>query len=540
MPVLKDFGKISKKLMSWVLALGFLLAVSSGCTRERRLEYGLELADTLRINILSEPPTLDWNRSTDTTSSLIQDNIMEGLIQYDLKDPDFRLKPALATEWSSNEDFTRWVFTLREGVEWNDGVPFKAEHVLASWERLLNPQTASEYAYFLYSLKNARLYNEGSIKDFAQVGAKVDSEGRIVVELEQPKTYFPMLLTHSSTFPIRTDVIAKHGDQWTEPENIVTLGAYNLKVWDHDRAIVLERNENYYGEKALVKNILAYMINETSTALNLFDSGRLDSLHTLPSRELVHLKRRKEYRETGIMATYYFGFNTTRPPMDNVLVRRAIVHAVDRKQITDMLGGGQIPISNWVPPGMLGYEADVGLKFDADEARRLLDEAGFADRSTFPTITLSFNTLEDHRRVAENIQAQLRRNLGINVELANEEWKVYLRSLSTNPSHIYRLGWLADYPDPDNFMGIMTSFSDQNYTRWKSERYDELVRQAVAEGDPAKRQALYVEAQRILTEEGAAVLPLFAQVNHLLVNERVQNYPVNRLARFIFREVSLK
>ncbi len=535
-----QFRWVDRLHIKFSLPLLILLPLLSSCTRERRLEYGLSLADTLRINIITEPPTLDWNRSTDTTSSLIQDNIMEGLIQYDLQDPDFKLLPALATEWSSNSDFTKWTFTLREGVKWNDGVEFKAQQVVDGWERLLNPKTASEYAYFLYSIKNARAYNEGSIKDFSEVGVRVDAEGRLVVELDQPKSYFPMLLTHSSTFPIRKDVIEKHGDRWTDPENIVTLGAYDLKIWDHDRAIVLERNENYYGDKAKIKNILAYMVNETSTALNLFDSGRLDSLHQLPSRELGHLKRRKEYRETGIMATYYFGFNTERPPMDDVRVRRAIVHGVDRKQVTDMLQGGQIPISNWIPPGMLGYEADVGLNFDVAEANRLLDEAGFKDRSTFPTLTLSFNTMEDHRRVAENIQAQLRRNLGISVELLNEEWKVYLRSLSTNPSHIYRLGWLADYPDPDNFMGIMTSFSDQNYTRWKNSRFDELIQQAVAEGDPAKRRVLYREAQRILTEEGAAVLPLYAQVNHLLVADRVQNYPVNRLARFIFRDVELK
>lgn len=520
--------------------LALLMSLTACTKRSGTSEYNLDRSETLRVNIMQEPPTLDWNRSTDTTSAHIQDNIMEGLVEYDLTDPELRLRPALATEWSSNEDGSRWVFTLREGVQWTDGVEFVGQHVLDGWERLLNPLTASEYAYFLYTIKNARAYNEGKLKDFKQVGASIDSEGRLVVELEQPKSYFPNLLTHHSTFPIRKDVVEKHGDRWIHPENIVTLGAYLLKVWDHDKAIVLERNDNYYGTPAKIKNILAYMINDMSTALNLFESGRLDMQATLPSRELMHLRKRKEYRETGILGIYYYGFNTSRPPLDNPKVRKAISHAVDRKEITTLLAGGQIPLTSWIPAGMFGYEADRGVQFDADRAKKLLDEAGYKDRSTFPRLTLSFNTNEDHQRVAENVQAQLRRNLGIDIELANEEWKVYLSTLKTEPAHIFRLGWLADYPDPDNFMNLMTSYSDNNHTRWGNEKYDKLINQAVSITDRQERRKIYSQAQQILTEEEVPVMPIYSMVNQLLIADRVQNFPVNPMSRFIYKGVSLK
>lgn len=511
-----------------------------GCTKKGKIEYGLDRQDTLRINLNSEPPTLDWNKLSDTTSALVTDNLMEGLVDYNLNDPELSLAPALATEWKPSKDVKTWTFTLRKDVKWNDGVPFTGQQVIDSWERLLNPKTASQYSYFLYGVKNAKAYSEGKIKDFSQVGVKLDKDGNLVVELEQPKSYFPYLLTHHSTYPIRKDVIDQHGDRWTDPANIKTLGAYNLKVWDHDKAMVLERNDNYYGEKAKIKNILAYMINEQSTALNLFDSGKLDSVHSLPSREISHLKKRKEFRESGVLTIYYYGFNTKKAPMDNVKVRQALSHAIDRKQITDMLGGGQIPLTSWVPPGMFGYDPEQGIQFDVKKANQLLDEAGYKDRSKFPKIELGFNTNEDHQRIAENVQAQLKKNLGIPVELKNEEWKVYLNSLNSSPPQMFRFGWQADFPDPDNFMGLMTSYSENNRTKWGNKAYDELVEKAVSITNKEQRKKIYGQAQNILTAVDAPVAPVYAVVTNMLVADRVENYPLNRLARYKYKGVTLK
>lgn len=516
------------------------LVLSVGCTKKKKADYDLDLNSTLRINISTEPPSLDWNKSTDTTSALIQDNIMEGLVEYQLDDPNLGIKPALATEWRQEDNSQVWYFKIRTGVKWTDGKELSAQQFLDGWQRLLTPATASEYAYFLYGIKNAREFNEGKLKDFSKVGATVTADGELKVELTGPMAYFPYLLTHHSTYPIRLDVIEKHKDHWTDPGKIVTLGAFTLKVWDHDKAIVLERNDGYYGEKSKVKHILAYMINELSTALNLFNAGKIDAQTTLPSTELRELRKRPEYRETGILSIYYYGFNVKKAPLDNPTVRKAISHAIDRKEITQMLDGGQIPLTSWVPPGMFGYEPDTGTEFSIEKAKAMLDQAGYKDRSKFPKIEIGFNTNEDHKRVAENIQAQLKRNLGIDVELKNEEWKVYLKSLQTDPPHIFRLGWLADYPDPDNFLNLMTSYSENNHTRWGSKEFDALISKAVGLGTKEKRQQVYSMAQKILTEKEVPVAPIYASVSHSLVAPRVVNFPFNSMQRYIFKGVSLK
>ncbi len=516
------------------------LLLSVSCTKKQKTEYGLDHKETLKINITTEPPTLDWSKSTDTTSALIQDNIMEGLVDYNFDDPDLSLKPSLAKEWSSTNKEQTWTFTLRKGVKWTDGVELTPQHVVDGWERLLSPATASEYAYFLYGIKNASKYNKGEIKDFKEVGVKINDKGQIVVELEGPQSYFPYLLTHHCTYPVRKDIIAKHGDRWTNPANIVTLGAYNLKTWEHDKAIVLERNENYYGEKAKTKNILAYMIKEASTAITLFETGKLDVQGNLPSAELKALKKKPEFKQNGILLLYYYGMNTTKPPLNNVNFRKAISHAINRDEITTMLDGGQKPMTSWVPPGMFGFEPEKGTKFNPSKAKEFLAKAGYNEENKPPKIELAYNTNEDHKRIAENVQAQLKKHLGVTVEIKNEEWKSYLGKLKSNTPHIYRMGWVADFPDPDNFLNLMTSYSDNNHTNWGNPQFDTLIKKAVSVDKKEERRELYSKAQKILTEQDVPVIPIYSGVSHLLINKRVQNYPMNVMGRRKFKEVVLK
>jgi oligopeptide transport system substrate-binding protein len=524
------------------------IALASGCTR-RGKDLDVELADgtkaklehkdTLRINVSTEPPTLDWHKATDTTSSWITGNTMEGLVEYDLNDKELGLIPALATKWEPSENARKWKFTLREGVKWSDGQPFLAQHVLDGWKRLMARETASEYAYFLFALKNGKAFNEGKVP-FEQVGAKITAPNVIEVELEKPMGYFPYLLTHSSTFPVRLDVVQKHGDRWTEAGNIVTLGPYTLKAWQHDKQILLQANDNYFGEKPFIKNIVAYMIQEQATAINLFDSGKLDSVHSLPSVELRKLRQRKEFRETSTLTLQYYGFNVSKAPFNNPLVRKAISMGIDRQQVVQMLAGGQLPMTSWIPSGMFGYEAERGLSFNPEKAKELMKQAGYGEGKPFPKIEFRFNTNEDHQRVAENIQAQLKKNLGIDMEIKNEEWKVFLNTLKTDPPQMFRMGWQADYPDPDNFMNLMTSYSEQNRTRWKNAQYDSLVEKAAGLTDKNERKAIYSQAQKLMVEDEVPAYPLYSGVNHLLISPRVEGYPVNVLNRFLYKRAKLK
>lgn len=520
-----------------------LFIVLTACTKKGgggQLEYGLDVKDTIRINLLQEPPTLDWSKATDTTSALVLYQIQDCLVAYDLASPDLKLIPALATEWKPSQNAKIWTFTLRTGVKWTDGKEFTAQNVLDGWERLLAPATASEYAYALFAIKGAREFNSGKIKDFKEVGVKANDKGQLVIELNQPMGYFPMLLTHHSTAPIRKDVVEKEGDAWATPGKIVTIGPYKLKAWDHDKALVLERNDDYWGEKAKTKNIIGYMINEYSTALNLVESGKLDFQETIPFKEVPTYKDKPGFHAVVSLSMSYYGFNTRKTPFDNLKVRQAFSMAVDRKQLTDLLAAGQQPLSAWIPPGMAGHDNSIGFKFDVEKAKKLLEEAGYKDRSKFPRVTLGFNTNENHQRVAENFQAQIKKNLGIEIQLSNEEWKVYLKRLQTDTPDIYRLAWLADYPDPDNFMNLMTSFSENNHTGFKNPKYDELVLKGASSLDPAERKSIYKEAQKMLTEADANVIPLFSDVRNVLLSERVQNFPINSINRWELKGVTLK
>lgn len=544
---------VQQSLISSLLKLAvsaiFLIAGAACTSRSGGIEVktadGRELkiakSELLRINITSEPPTLDWNKATDTTSSHVIDNLMEGLVQYDLADKELSLIPALATEWSSSEKARVWTFKLRKDVKWTDGVSFQAQQVVDGWQRLLAKETASEYAYFLFAVKNAKAFNEGKAT-WEQVGVKIDADGNLRVELEKPMGYFPNLLTHTSTFPIRKDLIQKFGDnKWTEAGNLVSLGPYKLALWQHDKEILLEANETYYGGVPPTKYVHAQMIVEQATAINLFDAGKLDAVDGIPSTELKTQRARKQYRSIGVLQLYYYGMNVKKTPTDNVHVRRALAHAIDRQKLVRLLDGGEIPMTGWVPSGMFGYFSDVGLQFDLEKAKAELAKAGYGEGGKpLPKIELHFNTNENHQRIAEAVQAQLKEHLGISVELKNEEWKSYLAKVKTDPPSLFRFGWLADYPDPDNFMNLMTSYSENNRTRWSDPRYDKLIEQAAGETDREKRRELYRQANQIMLTEGVPVIPILTGVAHLLVSDRVEGFPVNAMRKFQYKAVRVK
>lgn len=543
------FHSLFQRTFAPVLMLAAVLVVSTACTSRsssvnvttpdgRSLQ--LTAKDTLRINLGSEPPTLDWSKATDTTSSHVINNIMDGLVSYNLADKELALIPALATEWTATEKARVWTFKLRQGVKWSDGVEFNGQQVIDSWRRLMAKETASEYAYFLFAIKNAKAFNEGKVP-WEQVGVSMPTPDTLKVELEKSISYFPQMLTHASTFPVRLDLIKKFGDKWTDAGNLVGLGPYKLAIWAHDRELVMEGNDSYWGGAPVVKYVHAQMIIEQATAISLFDAGKLDSVDGIPSVELKTQRKRKEYRSTGILQTYFYPMNTKKPPMDNVHVRRALAHAIDRLKVVQVLDGGEIPLTGWVPSGMFGYFADVGLEFNLEKARAELKLAGYGEGGKkMPTIEIHFNTNENHQRIAEVVQAQLKENLGISVELKNEEWKTYLSNLKTNPPQLYRFGWLADYPDPDNFMNLMTSYSDNNRTKWGDPRYDKLVEQAAGEVDPEKRRELYRKASEILLVEGVPAIPILTSVAHMLVSNRVEGFPINAMRRFEYKAVRIK
>ncbi|MBI3019667.1 MAG: peptide ABC transporter substrate-binding protein [Deltaproteobacteria bacterium] len=490
-----------------------------------------------RFVIASEPPTLDWSLATDNVSADIIFNLMEGLVQYDA---DLNVQPALAEKWDISKDGLRYTFYLKKDVVWSDGNPLTAYDFVYGWQRLLDPKTASEYAYFLFDVKNAQDYNSKKLSDFNQVGVHAKDDHTLVVDLWHPASYFLTLHAFWATFPLRKDIVEKFGSpQWTEPATIVTCGPFKLKAWEHDYKVILEANPLYYGAKPKIQTATAYIINEDSTALSLYETGKVDLIRRIPPLLIARYKNHPDHRSGPFLRGYYYGMNVLKKPFSDVRVRKAFSMAIDRTQLTALLQGNQIPTTSWVPKGMLGYEPEVGLKFDLDKARLLLAQAGYPNARGFPQINMAYDTRDDNKVIAENLQQQWKQNLNIDLGIENQEWKVYIKQLQTDAPPLWRLGWGADFPDPDNFLNLFTSYSGNNLTRWKNKSYDAFIEAGAKEQEPSKRLAIYHKAQKILTEEEVPIIPLFIDAQNVLIKPYITGYSLNAMAINILKNVEI-
>jgi len=485
--------------------------------------------------ITAEPPTLDWTLATDSVSVTILTNLMEGLTQYNA---DLEPQPAVAKKWEFSEDGKTITYTLRDDVFWTDGKPVTAMDFEYSWKRLLDPKTTAQYAYFLFDIENAAEYNSGEITDPAQVGVRALSPQVLQVKLKKPVVYFPSITTFMVTYPARQDIVELYGDSWTDPDKIVTNGPFTLSEWQHEYKLVLKANERHFEGRPKIDQAIFYVVQEKTTALTLYETGELDRIE-LPPVAIPHYQASAEYKNVPQLRGYYYGFNVKKAPFDNILVRKAFAHSIDRSRIPLILKGGEIPTSSWIPKGMFGYNPDIGLKFDPEKARQLLAEAGYPGGEGLPPVRAMFNTNNIHQLISEFLQAQWKEHLGVHVEIDSQEWKVFLNLLQVDPPQIFRLGWGADFPDPDNFMNLFLSTSGNNRMHWGNKRYDELVALGPTLKEARERQRIYDEAQTILTEEEAPIIPLFISVQNLLIKPYINGFDLNSIELLYLKRIEI-
>ena len=490
-----------------------------------------------RVNLGTEPPSLDWSIAIDHVSFNVISNLMVGLTEFD---KELKPAPVIAKSWEFQDGGKKIIFQLRDDVQWTDGKKVRAQDFEYSWKRLLNPKTASQYAYILFDIVNAQEYAEGKIKDPAAVGVKAENDQTLVVTLRHPASYFLAITTFEVTYPQRQDVIEKHDTRWTEPGNIVTNGPFRLASWKHENQIELSANANYFRGKPAMEKVTMYMVNEKTTAITMFEQGNLDFVdesHSIPTLDKPRLAKIPGYKVVPQLRGEYYGFAVDRKPFDNPKLRKAFARAIDRDVFSKILQGGQTPATSWIPPGMLAHNPKLGLAFNPNEARRLLSEAGYPDGKGLATIVLGYNTLDDHKLVAEAVQSMWQKHLNVVVKIENQEWKVYLKKLQNDPFVVHRAGWGADYPDPDNFMKLFTSNSGNNWGRWKNAKFDQMLEQAARESDGARRTQIYDEAQKLLTETDAAIAPLFWKAEATILSPKFTGLEYNSMARMDLRNV---
>jgi oligopeptide transport system substrate-binding protein len=522
--------------LRWLTVLSVLLTVGLfGCGEASKSAQPKSVTQQkiFRLNLGTEPPTLDPAKMDDLTSMSVMLALCKGLTEFD---KDMRPIPAIAQSWERTADGKRYVFHLRRNARWSDGKPVTAQDFIYGWKRVLSPETASPYAFFLYELKNARAFYEGKIKDFNLVGVKAPDAHTLQIDLERPTPFFLSLAATPVMLPVREDLIRKYGDNFTEAGRFLSNGAYKMTQWKHDEKIRLVPNPYFYGKdpakRPALDGIDMYMISDANTSVVMYENNELDFIETtssIPAFDVRRLRKSPDAHVETLHRINYFGFNTKKPPFDNPKVRQAFAYALDRNYYPKLLQSGQKPITSFISPGLVGYNPGLGLAYNPKKARQLLAEAGYPDGKGFPTVYITFQTLYDLQKEAEIAQYLWKKNLNVDVRLNNMEWKVLLSKLHEDPPEIFRLGWFVDYPDPDSYMNLFLSDNGNNYTNWKSKQYDALVNQAVVTLDPAKRKALYDEAQKLLLEQVTAIIPIYVAEKTYLVKPYVQGLEINSL-----------
>lgn len=488
------------------------------------------------MRLPGEPETLDWNLAHTMVESYVLMNLMEGLVTYD---SNMKAAPMLASSWTMSPDGKIYTFKIKAGVKWSDGVPLKAQDFVYSWKRLLSPITAASYAYLLFDIENAEAFNKGTLKDFNQVGIHALDDLTLQVKLMQPIAYWIDVPGFWVTFPLRQDVVEKHGSSWHKPGRMVTLGPFTLESYEPDSRIVLRANPFYHGKKGNLDRVIALVVKDSSTALNLYNSGKLDLLTDFATMDLKKLQGRKDLKSFPYLKVVYMGLTVSKVPVDNVHVRRAIAMALDKKKFGDFLYGSQERATTLVPPSLMGHAGAGGLGYDPVKARAELKLAGIPVSQPL-SVELIVPNWDKTITIAQYIQAQLKKNLGLDVVIQPFDHKTFRAQLDLNIYQMFITSWGADYPDPDNFVSVFLSRAGNNRTTWKNTAYDDLVMKARVTLDPRVRSDLYLQAQALLTEKEAAVIPLFYEPNMALVKSRVSGLEISPLNHLLLRKVSVE
>lgn len=458
--------------------------------------------------------------------------------------------PAAAESWEVSEDGLTYTFTLRDGIVWSNGDPVTASDFEFAWKRVLNPETASQYASILYVLEGAEAYNSGEGEADA-VGVTAVDEKTLEVKLANPTSFFLELTAFYTYMPVHQATVEADANWALDAgDAYVSNGPFSLQEWAHSSHYVLVKSDSYWGaENVALDTVNVQIIEAESTANAEFQAGGIDYLgspYSTVSLDAIDLYRaNEELNVAPYAAIYWYKLNTTDEVTSNVNIRKALALAIDRQGLVDNITkGGQLPALGLVPPTIAGFEDDRGYFADADydAAKEYLatglEELGLADASEL-TINISINTSEAHSTIAQFIQEGWAQNLGINVNIDNTEWQVYLERLNVLDFQVARMGWIADYNDASSFLDMYrTADSGNNDTGWENEEFKSLIDQASAEQDPAVRTDLQLQAEAIMVDE-MPVIPLYYYTNLYVVQDHVENMSPDALGNINLKDVSI-
>lgn len=521
-------------------------AALSGCGQNQsNVEKG-NAEQELYIGIGTEPEGLDPHIVTGVTEHYVLLALFEGLTT--VHPETLAIEPGVAQSWDISDDGLRYTFHLDPEARWSNGDPLTADDFLFAYERILTPAMGAPYAYMLYCIRGAEAFNKGELDDFAEVGLHSSDPHTLVIELEAPTPYLLSLPTHYTWFPLHKATVLAHGSmtdrisKWTKPGNIVSNGPFALDTWRLNNSIHVTKNPYYHAADTVRLNGIHFFPIGIDTEERAFRADQLHLTSTVPIPRIDWYLENQPVRMRfdTYLGVYYYLINTERGPLADKRVRKALAYSINREALTKyVLKAGQQPAYHFTPPNTGGYTAEIKLPYDPELARELLAEAGFPGGEGFPKFELLFNTSESHHTVAVAIQQMWKEELGIDIGLYNQEWKVYLATRKARNFDIVRAAWIGDYVDPNTFLSLITSDNGNNHTNWGDETFDSLIRQAAAEQDPEARFALFQEAEKILIEE-MPVIPIYFYVRSTLIDEAVQGWHPNILDYHPYQDVWLE
>ena len=520
----------------------------------------------------SEPESLDPPQSSGQPEARIHLALFDALTEFHPQTS--QAFPSMAERWEALRDNTEYVFHLRDSLRWSNGRSITANDFVYSLRRALSPALASRSAYMAYDIEYAQAFNEGGVfarakatgqfipdpaspshrlvlpgdaaardrmlvapelaaargQEFVPVraediGVAAVNDRTLRITLMRPIPFLAGLLAHQFFRPVPRDAIERYGDAWTRPGNIVTSGAFTLQTWrSYDRLVVV-RNP-YFWDAANVKldRITFYPLEDQTTMMNLYKAGEVDAVlnHTPPAAWVDTLRGKKDYVDKPEVAIEFLTFNTKRPPMNDVRVRKAFNAAVDKAALAQFKRTAK-PLTAFTPEGIFpGYPQPKGDSFDPARGKALLVEAGYGnsrgefDASKFPIadVDLSYNTGENNKIIMEFVQAQWKQNLGLTVPIKNMEWRTYMDVKSKlQYKGMGRMGWIGDYMDPFTFLALFSTAAGDNGTGWFDRKYVAMLDAANREANPQRRYELLAAAEKVILDV-QPIIPLLTQATN--------------------------
>ena len=504
-----------------VALLGLCLHLLVGCSSEAPVRP----ADSYAFALGSDPETFDPGSMSGSVEGDVAYQLFEGLLSPAADDGP--PEPGVALNYDISPDGRTYTFHLRSDARWSNGDAVTAADFDYSWRRVLKHKVAANYITLFRLIRGAVAY-EADPTNEALLGLRVAGPETLIVELEQPVAYFPELVSFYPMFPVHRGSVEQWGEQDAfAPDHIVSNGAFRMTAYLRRLRIDATQNPNYWGRAGVAVNRLSMLIIEDEAArVNAFDDGRLDWVNQLPSNQILSLRGRDTFRRTDLLGTYFLRFNVTKPPFNDSRVRHALSLAVDRELLCRCTLSDLYKPASGMVPELPGYPAGEGVRFDPAEARRLLAQAGFTGGKGFPAVSYLYNTSENHKIVAEGLQDIWKSELGIEVQLVNQEWKVYLDAMDRLDFDIARGGWIGDYVDPNTFLDLWRTGDENNHTGWSNADFDGLIGKAAVTADPKERLSVLRAAEAVLMRD-LPVMPIYNYAEFHLLRGDVEGWQAN-------------